>query len=239
MHFYNEAYLLPWWCQHHYPLFDHGILIDYDSTDDSVEIIRQYCPGWEIRRSRNRYFGAAECDQEVVMIEAELSGWRMALNATEFLIGNFEALDDERRAELIIRSYTMVDPVIKGESEPRHDRSLLLQNHHGYEWPDRCARSLRQAPLGYPALGRHCWGQEPNSADFALLWYGFAPYNEHTIARKLQIQTRIPTRDVAIGFGKQHISNEGNLRRQILDHARHAANLKPLIDSFSSSRSLK
>ena len=27
-HFFNEAYLLPWWLRHHRDVFDHGVLID-------------------------------------------------------------------------------------------------------------------------------------------------------------------------------------------------------------------
>jgi FkbM family methyltransferase len=34
-HFRNEEYLLPWWLRHHVPMFDHGVLIDYSSTDAS------------------------------------------------------------------------------------------------------------------------------------------------------------------------------------------------------------
>ena len=40
-HFYNEAVLLPYWIQHHAPLFDSAILIDYNSTDASRMIIQR------------------------------------------------------------------------------------------------------------------------------------------------------------------------------------------------------
>lgn len=43
-HFYNEEYLLPWWLNHHKNIFDNGILINYGSTDKSVEIIKSICP---------------------------------------------------------------------------------------------------------------------------------------------------------------------------------------------------
>ncbi|MCA3390648.1 MAG: glycosyltransferase family 2 protein, partial [Roseomonas sp.] len=35
-HFFNEAYLLPWWLKHHVPIFDHGVMIDHGSTDGSA-----------------------------------------------------------------------------------------------------------------------------------------------------------------------------------------------------------
>ena len=64
-HFYNEDYLMPWWLEHHKDMFDHGIMIDYSSTDNSVDIIKEICPHWEIRQSRNQFFGAREIDAEV------------------------------------------------------------------------------------------------------------------------------------------------------------------------------
>ena len=47
-HFFNEEYLLPWWLEHHKKYFDHGVMIDYNSTDSSVEIIKKICPTWTI-----------------------------------------------------------------------------------------------------------------------------------------------------------------------------------------------
>ena len=55
-HFYNEEYLLPWWLDHHKKYFDHGILIDYASTDKSVEIIKEICPTWTEVKSKNEFF---------------------------------------------------------------------------------------------------------------------------------------------------------------------------------------
>ena len=84
-HFYNEEYLLPWWLKHHRKIFDHGIMVDYDSTDRSRDIIRELCPTWEIVTSRHRQFECMLIDQEIADLEANLSGWRMCLNTTEFL----------------------------------------------------------------------------------------------------------------------------------------------------------
>ena len=36
---FNEEYLLPFWLDYHRRIFDHGIVIDYDSTDRSIEIV--------------------------------------------------------------------------------------------------------------------------------------------------------------------------------------------------------
>ena len=65
-HIYNEEYLLPLWLNHHKKHFDHGIIIDYNSTDHSVEIIREICPTWEVHTSKNRDFDARLCDAEII-----------------------------------------------------------------------------------------------------------------------------------------------------------------------------
>ena len=43
-HFFNEEFLLPYWIQQHAPMFDMAILLDYNSTDRSLEIIRREAP---------------------------------------------------------------------------------------------------------------------------------------------------------------------------------------------------
>jgi hypothetical protein len=111
-HFYNEEYLLPWWLKHHKQFFDHGIMIDYHSTDNSVNIIKEICPTWEVVESKNKEFDAAEVDVEVMEIESKLDGWRIVLNTTEFLIGDFEKLSQINKPEdIMISSYVMVDNV--------------------------------------------------------------------------------------------------------------------------------
>src|SRR5262249_53188540 len=85
-HFRNEETYLPYWLRHHTRLFDHGILIDYHSTDRSVEIIRTVAPTWEVRATRNEQFHSVSIDLEVMDIEQAISGWKMCLNVTEFVM---------------------------------------------------------------------------------------------------------------------------------------------------------
>ena len=86
-HFFNEEFLLPHWIQHHVKMFDHGVMINYGSTDRSVKIIKELAPHWEIRQTRNQFFDAPLVDQEVMSIEREFRCcWKMALNTTEFLV---------------------------------------------------------------------------------------------------------------------------------------------------------
>tara|TARA_R110002020_G_scaffold211556_1_gene417776 strand:+ start:412 stop:1296 length:885 start_codon:yes stop_codon:yes gene_type:complete len=87
-HFHNEEYLLPFWIDWHKRLpIDSVTFIDYSSTDDSCKIVREQAPEhWNLIKSKNADFSAFSCDQEVMEIEKEIHGWKMALNTTEFLM---------------------------------------------------------------------------------------------------------------------------------------------------------
>ena len=71
-HVRNEKYLLNWWLQHHKDKFDHGIIIDYHSTDNSMDLVKQITPKWQVIKSVNKDFNAANCDIEVMNIERSI-----------------------------------------------------------------------------------------------------------------------------------------------------------------------
>ena len=101
-HFYNEEYLLPWWLNHHKKYFDYGLMINYASTDRSVEIINKICPDWKVVDSVNKEFAAKDCDEEVEHYEKRISGWKICLNITEFLVGDFSLLNTDNKNEYYI-----------------------------------------------------------------------------------------------------------------------------------------
>ena len=82
---FNEEYLLPFWLNHHKNMFDEIIVIDYNSTDTSIEICRRICPDCKIIKTRNEYFDAEEIDREFIDIENTIEGIKIVLNTTEFL----------------------------------------------------------------------------------------------------------------------------------------------------------
>jgi len=82
---YNEEYLLPFWLQHHKNMFDDIIIIDYRSTDKSVEICKKICPNCKIITTRNQYFDAEGIDSEFMDIENGINGIKVVLNTIEFL----------------------------------------------------------------------------------------------------------------------------------------------------------
>jgi hypothetical protein len=216
-HFWNEEFLLPYWLRHHYPLFDHGVLIDYASTDRSVEIIRELAPGWEVRPSVNTWFDAREIDKEVMAVEREFPGWKMVLNTTEFVLCHDLALYvrwmERYRPDVAgvwAFDLVMVDPLAERDKEVTA-APLHWQKRWGYHSGGMRTRLLHRCPDGRYDTGRHSTAQVAKVLDDSLflLWFSWCPIRYIT-GRKLQIQQRIPARDRADGLGKQHlVSPEG------------------------------
>ena len=66
-------------------MFDEMIVIDYNSTDNSIEICKSICPECKIIKTRNKWFDAEEIDKEFMDIENKIEGIKIVLNTTEFL----------------------------------------------------------------------------------------------------------------------------------------------------------
>jgi hypothetical protein len=210
-HFYNEEFLLPWWLKHHKELFDHGIMIDYASTDRSCELITRICPTWEIRPSRNQTFDGIVIDEEVMAIEKNLTGWRIALNVTEFLFGNMARLHN-RNGEMtqhLLTNYVFVD-MEDPNKEPTtllHDIPLHEQRYWGYHDNEnigerrtsattfygkhlRLNRSIHNFPITYTG-GRHFPNTDYSFNDLVIFYYGWADIGEQGLRRRLQIKDKI------------------------------------------------
>jgi len=220
-HFYNEEYMLPWFLNHHKQIFDHGVMIDYHSTDRSVEIIKEICPTWDIVTSRNVDFQADNIDIEVMEIERQLDGWKIALNVTEQMIGDYSILDDQSR-QWLLPTVFIVDT--DRENLVTQDRPLYEQKHWGFSFKDsqrdfleRRSRSIHNVPVFYPpnntpecmGPGRHYHSY--NTDQVVIFYYGWCPFDDGGIARKLQIQTQIPLIDRQRGWGFHHITNKETL----------------------------
>ena len=231
-HFYNEEYFLPWWLTHHVPLFDDGILIDYRSTDRSREIISRLAPHWTVIPSQNIEFSARAVDDEVMQIEQAVSGWTMALNTTEFLLGDLRTFLSSERASGIgfrIPAQTMVDK--RPSRRPSEGRSLISQKPWGVSgavWrkhveraprtseldlntpydPTGRARLLHRADNGQYWLGRHGWDIEPTPevTELRVGWFSLSPWTAETRARKVHVKDKIPEADRAAGYGFQHFA---------------------------------
>ena len=211
-HFYNEEYLLPWWLKHHKQVFHHGILVDYASTDRSREIIRSICPDWEIVDSRNKVFDAYAVDQEVMDIESELDGWRMCLNVTEQLLGDYHCLDATKNDQLLIPCLTFID---RHSTEPDPAMPLYQQFTHGANWNEayflRQSRSIHRKSIDY-TVGRHFQGDLELSSDaMTVLYYGWCPFNETTIQRKISMGDNM---DDTCSEGRHHITTREDIQQK-------------------------
>jgi len=238
-HFYNEEYLLPWWCKHHREIFDHGIMIDYASTDRSVEIIRELCPTWTIVPSRNKEFLALQVDEEVMDIMAYIDGYKMALNTTEFLIGDLGFLDQPNApSKVYMRCLAMVDPPGESEKIANYDIPLLEQKYHGLNFENsfnlRYTRLLHNSPEPYEA-GRHYWVSHPEER-LAVVWYGWSPYTEKLLARRRQIRNKMPSIDPSsresIINGVQHRWTPEEEKNAYMDCVSKTEDLRPILSQY-------
>lgn len=87
-HVLNEEILLPSWLHHHKKLFTDGIILDCQSSDNTVNIIQTICPHWKIISITN---SADVANLDLIMmqqLESEITGWKMVLNVSEYLIVN-------------------------------------------------------------------------------------------------------------------------------------------------------
>lgn len=220
-HYYNEEWLLPHWIKHHMKMFDHGILVNYNSSDRSNEIIRNLVPHWEIIDSQNAMFDAELCDTEIMQVEERIIGWKMVLNVTEFLIVAdlktlIRKLQKQNLSYVRSRGFQINDTDSEINTPFDDNLSLLSQRHHGYadSWRNRI---LHNHIHGAYCIGRHYetpgLKKNPYSTvehknvpivdDFYLFWYRFAPF-EKQLPRKIQISSRIPATDIKKGFGWNH-----------------------------------
>lgn len=229
-HFFNEEYLLPWWLRHHLNMFDHGIMIDHGSTDNSADICRQLAPHWRLVRSRLNKFDAWLNDFEVMTYELEVSGWKIALNTTEFLLANpgldhiEHYLQERGKSGIAATGFTMIDkaPAIL----PASGTSLLQQkpwavedNRYRWRWMRKVSgypkellrnRFYHCLPNGMYQTGRHAsqhsdWKQR--TPNLMVLHYGYSPWNDFFLRRKLQIAAKVPESDRIRGLGQQHLRN--------------------------------
>jgi hypothetical protein len=211
MHIYNEEYLLPFWLEHHKPMFDHGIIIDYGSTDSSLSIISSLCPTWDIRRSRNSVFDAKLIDSEVMDIESTVVGFKIALNVTEFLLHTEDFMKNISQQPICFAI-----PMVKAlSSNDNYHPTTLKEFFGGIEnigitrWLRGTHRFIHNFSNGGYGTGRHSVSMPFSyTNDACVVWVGMYPLNSRTMARKLQIKSKMSEHDKLHNFGAQHLLSE-------------------------------
>ncbi len=241
-HFYNEEFFLPYWLKTHLPLFDHGVLIDYQSTDRSVEICRGLAPHWEVRQSRNAMFAAVANDEEVMDIERNYDGWwKIALNITEFLLlpdgnlKNYIAKFPSGTVSVRTKGVLMIDSPKDIDKDVLPNIPLEMQRHWGKVEdpygvrPERC-RIIHNRTHGDYWVGRHqsrlSYTHIPGCY---CLWWGFSPWNIQRV-RRLRAAHKIPPSDVKAGMGETHVYNLDQHERLYREYLAGATDLRKNMD---------
>lgn len=225
-HFYNEEYLLPRWLKHHKKYFDFGILIDYASTDNSVAICKEICPHWQIFPSGNADFDSSEADHEVMFYERQLTGWRIALTVTEFLVGDLDKMmhTNPERSQWFIPGirFTKWDPTGSFDDRPLWEQQSIGVSYDTNPFAHQC-RSLHNFNDIEYTPGRHFLPH--NTTDALVLHYAHCIVGEPMMKRRLQIQHRMSMSDKEKGLGSHHFFDVNGL---------NAENLRIMHDQFIS-----
>lgn len=201
-HVYNEEYLIPFWLEHHKDMFNHGIIIDYNSSDRTLDLVREACPTWDIIQSRNAEFTSYEIDNEVMDVEQHVVGTKIALNTTEFLFTK-KPLDFAPNTCMSIQALA----VLSNESSSPANLGELFGGFQRMNTTDRSPRYIHSFPRGQYTVGRHNT-HLPHThiprTEAVVLWFGLYPWNDQVIKRKLQIKNKISEGDRVSGKGFQH-----------------------------------
>lgn len=209
-HVYNEEYLLPFWLKHHRKLFDHGVIIDYGSTDRTAEIVKDLVPEWDFVQSKNEFFVEPHIGDEVEFYETQFKGWKMVLNVTEFVLAPslqeyVYTLERNNLMGICTNGVVMVDRPEEINAPLDPDRPLIAQRTFGYFEKDVMirpsttrrpvrsrSRALHRSDRGRYLAGRHYNGvTERIDGLFFLCWFGWSPFNDQFKARKGQIQNKV------------------------------------------------
>jgi hypothetical protein len=217
--FHNEEYLLPWWLEHHKKIFNHGILINYQSTDRSVEIIKKICPTWEVIDSRNSDYNIVEVDQEIMEIERRVWGAKIALTMGEFFIDKgIDNIIAPHKMMCLIPEVIMVDD--DPDEIPTYDKPLVEQKTFGVSTGSH--RIFHTCEDGNYEVGRHRSRHTPYNCDLKvsmdsyIKWYKYSPWTKEFIDRKLQFQNRVRKVDLDHGMGDHYTWDQNRMEQEII-----------------------
>jgi hypothetical protein len=227
-HFYNEELLLPHWLSHHKKIFDKGILINNNSSDNSINIINDITPDWEILDSPSKEYKAEEMTSLIEEIEIKFKNeLKIVLNTTEFLmIEDFEKFFEVTKnpnSKFWVSTALMVDknPEIKLQKDLIneknfgiwHDQLNVFQLNKKYALGKVSrARLLHNLPKGEYLPGRHLSylkNIKRISPKVAYIrWYYFSPWSKKFIERKLNVSNNLSQEDLKKGYGYGHFHDK-------------------------------
>ena len=203
---------MPFWLEHHKKMVDHGIVFDWGCTDRSMDIVREMCPTWEIRKAAESHphktvekFDAFDNDTLLMFAEMKVDGYKIILNTTEFLMSPGP-----------IRNYLSEDPnsyyplrslLALSTKESQYPTTLeeFFAGVEKVEMNVRGRRMIHSWDHGHYSLGRHDVTLPVTGwIDPFILWCGSYPWNPQMIQRGLQIKDKIPDSDYERGISYHH-----------------------------------
>jgi len=230
---FNEEYLLPFWLEHHKKIFDHGIIVDYRSTDRSMEICRAICPTWTIITSKNEKFGAFDIDREFVELENEIEGIKIVLNTTEFLcsVTPIKSIFQQIPSPISLSANQISAYSLRADFYPNSLQELFSSLLH----PDvmfaysRGARHIHNHKNGNYTVGRHLTHHPMHMVnDIFIFWFGRYPFNPSMEKRILQIKQNIPESDIRAEMSIHHLITQSEIYPDIQMRYKYAIPLKVL-----------
>ncbi len=235
---FNEEFLLPFWLKWHRNFFTRGIIIDYNSTDNSNAIIRELCPSWEIIKPKyNDGFHARDLDREVVDAEKGVKGWKVCLNVTEFVFhddfDNYLDSQPETVKGIWLPVIAMVDRIDNRDKEIDNNKPLVLQNPTGQFGCGNVRNTANGRLVHRAEHGNYVgWGRHASSlpgvispGDAYHLWFGWSPWNKQIIKRKAQIRDKIIDDDMKIMAAGTHMMTVEQLESTFLNFQGSSNNL--------------
>lgn len=240
---FNEEYLLPFWLNHHKNMFDEIIIVDYNSTDKSIDICKSICPECKIIKTRNQYFDAEDIDKEFMDLENSIEGIKIVLNTTEFLFCE-KSIKDLFIHNISPISYavTCVSPYSKNSYNINNNYELFtnLLNDDVVYHHDRFTRQLHTFRNGNYGVGRHMtFNMALPTSEAYIIWLGFYPMNDKLLKRKLQIKQNIPQRDIDRGLGFHHLWSKTKLLEYLNEKINTGSSLKNINLKFYDLLNMK
>jgi hypothetical protein len=216
-HVRNEEGLIRGWITHHEALVKKIILIDYQSSDRTVDIAKEFACV-EIQQSVDEKFEAVGCDRQVKAIEALYpNDLKIALTITEYLCVSgegknisFELSNDISRLRAKVLVNLIGDQVQTiWEDEINYGKGFAL----GLStlWPVRQRFIHRTKTLEYQ-VGRH--ELNGKSVEFIdrnvawIEWRAFNNFDQGSIIRRQEISRNIPKTDHTGCCAFQHRLNK-------------------------------
>lgn len=255
-HFYNEELLLPFWIDQHRNMFDEAMLLNFNPTDRSVDIIRNRAPvGWKVYHWGSNFDFVKFRTDFMVNEKLYPDAWKIFLTTTEFLVHDDLPrllMHEDMPSAFRFRSYVMVGD----DSKPLVDNVPLMKQRSVYTiapftnemfgvsaerfnasngknyYYSRIMHSFDSMEY-YEGLHEGAEFRVNRFSDEGFIAkFAFTPWPE-TIDRKRQIGSRIPKKYFENGMATHH---RDNVNASILEEQREA--LLKHTDDFSNPKTV-